>query len=91
MSEHETASERSPNVPAEAAGGKHAGAGEHGAGEQPAASVPPPLFDREELAEFDSDDSQAGGAIGKMLALFFFYTVIAMSLVAWWTFRAVGE
>lgn len=60
---------------------------EHGA----AAAVEAPLFDRTELEQFDQDDQSAGRAIGKMLTLFFFYTVIAMSLVVWWTVRAVGD
>lgn len=49
-------------------------------------------FDREELVQFDQADRQAGGAIGKMLALFFLYTVIVMSIVAWWTYTStIGE
>ena len=50
------------------------------------ANEPAELFNRAELKHFDSEDRQAGGAIGKMLALFFLYTVIAMSAVAYWTF-----
>lgn len=42
----------------------------------------------EEIQRFDKDDGDAGRAIGKMLSLFFLYTVIAMSAVAWWTFNA---
>jgi hypothetical protein len=49
-----------------------------------------PLFTDEELKQFDADDTQVGGAIGKMLALFFLYTVFAMSIVAWWTFNSGG-
>ena len=49
------------------------------------------LFNREEIAQFDADDVQAGRAIGKMLSLFFLYTVIAMSFVAWWTYSSVVE
>ena len=49
------------------------------------------LFDRKEIAQFDADDVQAGRAIGKMLSLFFLYTIIAMSFVAWWTYRSVFE
>ena len=48
-----------------------------------------PPFDREQVAEFDEEDRQAGGAIGKMLALFFLYTVLVMTFVAWWTYRSV--
>lgn len=50
-----------------------------------------PPFDREQIAEFDQEDREAGGAIGKMLALFFFYTVIVMTFVAWWTYRATMQ
>lgn len=42
-------------------------------------------FDEEEIQEFDAADGDAGRAIGKMLASFFLYTVIVMSLVGWWT------
>ena len=45
-----------------------------------------PLFTDEEIKQFDADDVEVGGAIGKMLALFFLYTVCAMSHVAYWTF-----
>lgn len=60
-------------------------------GHDSATAVEAPLFNRAELEQFDQDDQTAGRAIGKMLALFFFYTVIAMSLVVWWTIRAVGD
>ena len=43
-------------------------------------------FNRVDIEGFSGDDSTAGTAIGKMLALFFLYTVIVMSLSAWWTF-----
>lgn len=49
------------------------------------------LFSREDLKQFASDDVQAGSAIGKMLSFFFLYTVLAMSLVAWWTFSDTAE
>jgi hypothetical protein len=45
-----------------------------------------PLFTDEEIQQFDADDVEVGGAIGKMLAVFFLYTVCAMSHVAYWTF-----
>ncbi len=35
-------------------------------------------FTPHELEQFDSDDKAAGSAIGKILTLFFLYTVIAM-------------
>ena len=43
-------------------------------------------FERVDIEQFSDDDTAAGTAIGKMLALFFLYTVIVMSLSAWWTF-----
>lgn len=46
------------------------------------------LFSKNELKQFASDDVVAGSAIGKMLTAFFAYTVVAMSLVAWWTFNS---
>ncbi len=49
------------------------------------------LFSRDDLKQFASDDVEAGSAIGKMLTLFFAYTVVAMSLVAWWTFSDTAE
>ncbi len=45
-----------------------------------------PLFDDDELSQFDDDDVAAGRAICKMLSLFFLYTVGAMALVGLWTY-----
>ena len=57
---------------------------------QPIATDPPEkLFEREELAQFDADDVVAGKAIGVMLSLFFLYTMIAMSIVGYWTFSEI--
>jgi hypothetical protein len=55
---------------------------------QPATTVAVPAepFTEQQIEQFDTDDGDAGRAIGKMLATFFVYTVIATSLVAWWTF-----
>jgi len=50
-----------------------------------------PLFNREELAGFDTDDRAAGRAIGMMLAVFFLYTVIATGYVAYWTLRSLSQ
>jgi hypothetical protein len=47
-------------------------------------------FEKSELHQFDRDDVTAGGSIGKMLAIIFFYTFIATGIAGWWTFRAVG-
>lgn len=49
------------------------------------------LFSRDELKQFTADDVEAGSAIGKMLSLFFLYTIIAMSLAAWWTVSDTAE
>lgn len=37
-------------------------------------------FSKGELKQFDADDATAGAAIGKMLSLFFLYTVIVMTI-----------
>ena len=52
---------------------------------------PDEVFDKIQLKYFDSEDGHAGGVLGTMLSLFFFYTVIVMALVAVWTFAVVGE
>lgn len=49
------------------------------------------LFDREELQQFAAEDVAAGRRIGMILAALFIYTVIAMSVATWWTFRTVGH
>lgn len=74
---HET-----PAQTASAAESEHAG----DAGAHAPTAVQDVPFDRSELTQFDNDDSLAGRAIGKLLSSFFLYTVIAMALVAWWTF-----
>lgn len=48
-----------------------------------------PLFEPEELQQFDADDVQAGSAICKMLSLFFFYTVIVMAVAGYWTYTTL--
>jgi hypothetical protein len=48
-----------------------------------------PLFSQTEIDQFGADDVQAGGAIGKMLAGLFFYTVIAMGIAGWWTWTSI--
>ncbi len=55
------------------------------------ASTVEPLFSREEIRQFDSDDTEAGRRIGKILTSLFIYTLIAMSVVIWWTLRTVGH
>jgi hypothetical protein len=49
------------------------------------------LFSRDDVKEFASADVEAGSAIGKMLSFFFLYTVLAMGLVAWWTYSDTSE
>lgn len=47
------------------------------------------LFARDELRQFSAEDAEAGRRIAKILAALFIYTLIAMSVVTWWTFRTV--
>ena len=54
-------------------------------------STADPLFNDKELEQFSSDDTDAGRAIGKMLSFFFLYTIVVMSMAAWWTFASVAE
>lgn len=51
--------------------------------------APVPLFEEDELKEFDRDDVEAGRNICKMLSLFFFYTVIVMGLSTLVTYKWV--
>lgn len=53
--------------------------------------APDELFQKTDLTYFDSEDGHAGNVIGKMLSLFFLYTVVVMALVAYWTFAVVAE
>lgn len=48
-------------------------------------------FRRVDIDQFSQEDTVAGTAIGKMLALFFLYTVIVMSLSALWTFANASK
>jgi hypothetical protein len=48
-----------------------------------------PVFTVTEIEQFEADDVTAGRAIGRMLSILFLYTVFAMSLVSWWTFRSI--
>ena len=49
------------------------------------------LFSRDELRQFAADDAAAGRSIVKILSALFIYTLIAMSVVIWWTLRTVGH
>lgn len=67
--------------------------------EQPEVSVPEPSFipdrpaesrfSREELRQFEADDVEAGRRIGKILTSLFVYTLIAMSVVIWWSLQVI--
>jgi hypothetical protein len=49
-----------------------------------------PLFTREDLRQFESDDTEAGRRIGKILTTLFIYTLIAMSIVIWWSLKVIN-
>ena len=51
----------------------------------------PSLFSREELRQFAADDAEAGRRIGKILTALFIYTIVAMSIAIWWSFRTIGH
>jgi len=60
----------------------------------PIATMPPPgepLFEQDELQQFDADDVTAGKALCKMLSLFFFYTVIVMAIAGAWTMASIAN
>lgn len=61
------------------------------ANETPAGSPPAEIFDREDVAEFDADDAKAGRVIGKLLTLFFVYTIVATGIVGLWTYFVVSR
>jgi hypothetical protein len=42
-------------------------------------------FSNQEIQQFDDDDVSAGQSICKMLSILFIYTLIAMSIVSYWT------
>lgn len=48
-------------------------------------AVASPEFDRQEINSFGKDDGHAVTVIGKMLVLFFFYSLLVMAAVAGWT------
>lgn len=47
------------------------------------------LFTPAERRQFEADDEEAARNIGKILTTLFVYTLIAMSVVTWWTFGVV--
>ena len=73
MSQHETTEDHPEDAQEQATATEH----------------PENPFEQEELAQFDADDVNAGKAIGVMLSLFFLYTMIAMSIVGYWTFSTI--
>lgn len=48
-------------------------------------SVSTTSFSRQEIRQFEADDVEAGRRIGKILTMLFVYTLIAMSIVIWWS------
>jgi hypothetical protein len=48
------------------------------------------LFSREEIRQFDLDDVEAGRRIGKILTTLFVYTLVAMSIVIWWSLSVIN-
>lgn len=48
-------------------------------------AVASPEFDKREIAQFGNDDGHAVTAIGRMLVIFFFYSLIIMLGVTLWT------
>lgn len=64
--------------------------------ETPAVDAPAEVpFTPVQVEQFDRDDAEAGAAIGKMLSMFFLYTVIVMSISTvvtyWWISQARGS
>ena len=59
--------------------------------EPAAANLASPEFDRREVDMFGKDDGHAVGVIGKMLVGFFFYSLLVMLVVAWWTMGRGGQ
>jgi len=52
----------------------------------PAAGSTDELFDRSDLKEFASADSEAAVNIGRMLVAFFLYSLIVVMMLTWWAF-----
>jgi len=50
------------------------------------AAAPEQLFTNTDLQGFEADDVSAGRVICKMLSILFIYTLIAMSIVSYWTY-----
>ena len=54
-------------------------------------SFPGSNFNRADLEEFAADDAKASGNIGRMLVLFFGYSLVALIVVTTWTVWAMSE
>jgi hypothetical protein len=64
---------------------------DHAAHNSAPASTEEPLFSAVEVEQFSADDVTAGSAIGKMLSALFLYTVVAMSIASWWTWKSIQD
>ena len=53
-------------------------------------SFPGSEFNRADTEEFDADDAEASGNIGKMLVIFFGYSLVALIIVTTWTVWAMS-
>ena len=49
----------------------------------------PPMIDADELSSLDGEDVQAGKVIAQLLCFFFLYTIVVMSIAAWWTWDSI--
>lgn len=65
----------------------HPAVASHAPEHAPASS--PADFEKSEIEMFDRDDVTAGTAIGRMLAIIFLYTILAMSIAGLWTYRSL--
>jgi hypothetical protein len=70
---------------------EHAVTAPHPAESATSGAVSSPDFDGQEKKMFGQDDAHAVTVIGKMLVGFFFYSLIIMSAVAFWTMGRGGQ
>ncbi|MBA3313149.1 MAG: hypothetical protein M3552_13435 [Planctomycetota bacterium] len=52
-------------------------------------AAPPSPFGAEEMQDLDREDVEAGRVIAWLLCFFFLYTIVVMSIAAWWTWDAI--
>ncbi|MFN5296790.1 MAG: hypothetical protein ACK5HA_00715 [Planctomycetaceae bacterium] len=57
----------------------------------PSAATASPEFDAAEIQQFAQKDAQAIKVIGRMLVLFFFYSLLVMVAVGYWTANFGGQ